>query len=113
MTADFTGAFQNIYTVRLEPSEDVQLRWIPGAESPAKLSLVLRDHVSLTRALANQESGGAILALHMGWEDMSRIHSAIGKLAAQMDLPLSTKAEAPDGMQKVVLTQPRRAKPKK
>ena len=82
MPADFTGTFQRVYTVRLEPSEDVRLGWIPGAESEVKLSLALRDHVSLTAALANPQSDGAILVLHMGWEEMMRIYSEIGKFAA-------------------------------
>jgi hypothetical protein len=93
MTADFTGTFQRKYTVRLKPSEDVQLGWIPGGESPVMLSLVLRDHASLTPALVSQESDGAILVLHMRWEEMRTIYSAIRKLAEQMDLSLPTKDE--------------------
>jgi hypothetical protein len=91
MPADFTGTFQDVYTVRMEPSEDFQLQWIQGAGSLVKLSSVLRDHASIKRALANPESGGAILALHMRWEDIRRIYSAIEELAEQMDLPLPTK----------------------
>jgi hypothetical protein len=93
MPADFTGTFQNVYAVRLNPSEPVQLQWIKGGELPVKLSLAIRDDASIKHALATPESDEAILALHMRWEEMREIYSAIEDMAARTGLPLPTKDE--------------------
>jgi len=112
MPADFTGTLRRVYTVRLEPSEEPRTEWIPGGESPAKLSLALRDHASLVPAMADYESG-AILVLHMRWEEMRAIYSAIRTFAAQMDLPLPTEGEGQAlGQSSVGEPQPGQKRPK-
>src|ERR1700689_2774099 len=96
MTADFTGVFQPVYTVRVAPSERIQIELIPGGESPAKLSLALRDRASLVPALVSHPDNGAILVLHMRWEEMREIYSAIADLAEKMDWPLPPSDAARD-----------------
>jgi hypothetical protein len=84
MSADFTGTFQPVYHVRLAPSEAPQLQWVPGDNSPVTLSLALRDHLSLRRALAEPPDDGAILVLGMRQEQVIEIYLAIRQLAMTM-----------------------------
>ncbi len=83
-----------IYFITQDPEYRIAVEWIPGYESPVKLSLVTRDHQALGRALETHQQG-ANLAICMGKEAALAIFVEIRKLARTMDWPLPKEDEDP------------------
>lgn len=87
MSDDFSSIGRVVYSVMTEPENAIQTGWIVGAEMPAKLVLLLRDHVSLERGHAGLPEG-AILNIAMTSQVLVELYSALRDLAQSRDIPL-------------------------
>jgi metal-dependent HD superfamily phosphatase/phosphodiesterase len=70
--------FRNIYRVRAEAVDAVEV--VPGAESPVAISILLRDHASLQRAVVDAPVGG-IVKIDVRKDAVLEIYAGIAALA--------------------------------
>jgi hypothetical protein len=93
---------RDFYRVRVDATQNPRVELVPGAEYRVKLTVGLRDHVSLTRALVRPPRGGMV-ALDMTFETAKEVYLQIADFAhdAGYRLPDTSvrRAEFPRGVQ--------------
>ena len=84
---EYKEVTNDLFRIRLQKSQDAELRLVPGSVCPAKLVLSLQARPDLERALATPERG-AILEMDMAWEVAAKVYQQIWQLSQTTGLPL-------------------------